>query len=248
MTVAGFADDAFGVATGHYGHVGRAYHTTDGGQTWTEIASAPKPFGVDVVDDKVAWAAGEGGQVWISTDGAQTWQAVSNASYPGTMPFLSFLDATTGWVASPEQLEATADGGQTWAEVTLPEDVGIIAAISLRTASDGYLLDDEGTLYITQDGGQSWSSQALRLDAKILTVPAIPFTALRFIDADRGVIALSLVGGKGALVIMHTTDGGQTWQEASAPVNAGTLHLSRDGAFLTITAPSKEIVVLRYQE
>jgi photosystem II stability/assembly factor-like uncharacterized protein len=151
-------------------------------------------------------------------------------------------------VASPEQLDATNDGGQTWTTLALPEDVGVIAAISLRTASDGYLLDNAGILYTTQDGGESWSSRALGLEGDILTVPTIPFTALRFTDADHGLIVLSIMGMKGELVAMRTADGGLTWQQESLPIKANPLHLTHDGTILTITNPSQEIAVLRYQE
>jgi len=44
-------------------------------------------------------------------------------------------------------------------ETPLPAGAGGIAAIALRTASDGYLLDSAGVLHVTGDGGQTWFSQ-----------------------------------------------------------------------------------------
>lgn len=48
----------------------------------------------------------------------------------------------------------TTDGGATWEALALPEGVSRVAAISLRTPADGYLVDMEGVLYITQNGGK----------------------------------------------------------------------------------------------
>ena len=46
---------------------------------------------------------------------------------------LSFLDAQTGWSASPYQLQSTGDGGATWRTMASPAEAGNIAAIALRS-------------------------------------------------------------------------------------------------------------------
>jgi len=183
----------------------------------------------------------------VSTDGAQNWQTVSRLAYGGDSPFISFLDTQTGWAASSEQLEATIDGGQTWVEIALPQEAATIAAITLRTAGDGYLLDNAGSLYITEDGGESWSLQTLGLDTEILTSLSIPLAAIRFFDADHGLIVLILMG-EGDVLAMRTADGGQTWEQESVPAEFGPLYLTHDGTILTVTGTGGQITVLRYEE
>jgi photosystem II stability/assembly factor-like uncharacterized protein len=167
---------------------------------------------------------------------------------------LSFLDTQTGWIATADQLGVTTDGGQTWQEVPLPAGVERIAAISLRTPSDGYLLDNAGILYVTQDGGQSWSSHTLGLDLEGAIIPSreTASVAVRFSDAERGLVVVHLAGGiSSRLVTLHTTDGGRTWeQEGSMPVSLlVALYLSHDGSTLTITDQAEsQVIVLRHHE
>ncbi|MBN1812350.1 MAG: hypothetical protein JXA14_10975, partial [Anaerolineae bacterium] len=246
---AAFLDDTFGVTVGH---AGDPLYTTDGGQTWISGENVSLDLdGLDIVDENVIWASGRNGQVRVSTDGGRTWQAASSVGDGTTAPYIGFLDAQTGWVATrnSRQLWATSDGGQTWTEITLPGELTTLAGISLRTAMDGYLLDDTGVLFITQDGSQNWSWQTLGLDSKIVTAYELPLTAIRFTDADRGLVVFSLEGGGGKATILRTTDGGETWEQEDAPVPTGTLHLTHDGETLTtIDRPAGQIVVLRHKD
>jgi photosystem II stability/assembly factor-like uncharacterized protein len=246
---AAFRDDKFGLTVGH---AGDPRYTTDGGQTWESGANNSSDLdGLDIVDEDVIWASGRNGQVRLSTNSGRTWRATASSVGNGpTVPYISFLDTQTGWVATRnwQQLWATADGGQTWTELTLPEDIAILAGISLRTAMDGYLLDDSCALYSTRDGGRSWSRQTLGLDGKIVTAYELPLTAIRFTDADHGLVVLSLESGGGKALILHTDDGGATWEQEDAPVPTGSLHLTHDGATLTVVdRPPAEIIVLRHK-
>jgi photosystem II stability/assembly factor-like uncharacterized protein len=250
MRVAAFLDESFGL-TGGPADVGRANATTDGGQTWTLAqSSAGCLFGLDVVDSQVIWQCSLG-PVGVSTDGGQTWQAVTDY---GNCRQLSFLDAQTGWIATPFQLGATTDGGQTWVEVPPPESVDNIAAVSLRTPTDGYLLDSTGILHVTQDGGQSWSSYTLGLDLAGSPIPNrdTASAAVRFLDADHGLVVVHLAGGLSSRVVaLRTSDGGRTWeQEEVGPASLlVALYLSHDGSALTIADQvESQIIVVRHTE
>jgi photosystem II stability/assembly factor-like uncharacterized protein len=246
---AAFLDDEFGLTVGH---AGDPLYTTDGGQTWVSGENVSLDLdGLDIVDENVIWASGRNVQVRVSVDGGQTWQAASSISDGTTAPYISFLDAQIGWVATrnSRRLWTTADAGQTWTEIAPPEELVTLAGISLRTEMDGYLLDDTGMLYITQDGGQSWSSQPLGLGGKVVTAYELPLTAMRFTDTDHGIVVLSLEGGGGKAVVLRTNDGGKTWEQEDAPVPTGTLHLTHDGETLTaIDRPAGQIVVLRHKD
>jgi photosystem II stability/assembly factor-like uncharacterized protein len=250
MRVAAFLDESVGF-TGGSADVGRAHVSADGGRTWTLAeSSAGCLFALDVVDSQVAWQCSLG-PVGVSTDGGQTWQAVTDY---GNCQQMSFLDAQTGWIATPSQLGVTTDGGQTWTEVSLPEGVENIAAVSLRTPTDGYLLDSTGILHVTQDGGQSWSSHTLGLDLEGRPIPdrETASAAVRFFDANHGLVVVHLTGGLSSrIVALRTSDGGRTWeQEEVGPASLLiALYLSHDGSVLTIADHvEQQVIVLRCTE
>jgi hypothetical protein len=242
-----FLNETFGVTGGATG-AGRAHYTTDGGQTWTKAdSSGGCLYGVDIVDDQTVWVCGRmtgqsfstPGGVRLSVDGGQTWEEQTTyQTTPGFCP-LSFLDTKVGWVANAGKLSATADGGVTWEELILPDSISEIVAISLRTPSEGHVLDYAGNLYTTRDGGESWSSQPLGLEKygelKVLLPTNTAIAAMRFYDADQGVVVLNLAGGgERKVVALRTVDGGQTWDEESVPSEIGIPYLTHDGRLLTI--------------
>jgi photosystem II stability/assembly factor-like uncharacterized protein len=243
-TVAGFLNDKFGLTAGY---AGETHYTTDGGQTWPQAKNQSMcRYGLDIVDQKLAWTAGNGGNVRVSTDGGQNWQAVSNLKDSGISQFISFIDAKIGWVANQTTLWTTQDGGQNWTEIKLPEGAKKLVEIALRAANDGYLLDEAGVLYITQDGGQKWTSQPLELKDGVMSLPHI--AAVRFFDAEHGLIVASLAGGgKNKVVALRTADGGKTWTEEEVPAQIGSsFYLTHDGSTLTVVDMSNQISVLRY--
>jgi photosystem II stability/assembly factor-like uncharacterized protein len=250
-TVAGFLDETFGITAGSAGEV---HYTRDGGETWPRADNSSLcRFGLEIVDEQLAWHCGNGGHVRVSTDGGRTWQAVADygPNEPNHCRFLSFLDAKIGWAATPYQLGATTDGGASWADVALPEGIPDIAAITLRTSTDGYLLDVAGNLFVTEDGGESWSPLAPGLipaGKELLLGSSAPAAAMRFPDANRGLVALSLKSEEGVeIVTVRTADGGQTWEHERALATFGAPYLARDGTILTIVGLSNRITVLRYQ-
>ncbi|MBN1219178.1 MAG: hypothetical protein JXM69_09630 [Anaerolineae bacterium] len=251
MRVAAFLNKSFGL-TGGPSDMGKAYYTTDGGNTWTITKnSADCLFSLDIVNPQVVWQCSLG-PIRVSTDGGQSWQAVPD--YGNYCRQLSFLDAEIGWLATSHQLMATANRGQTWAAVPLPQGVQDIAAISRRTVTAGYLLDTAGILYSTQDGGQSWSAHPLGLDLQEDTLPNhdTVSAAVRFFDAEHGVVVVHLIGGgQSRLVAFRTTNGGQTWlpeNVTTAPLLV-SLYLSPDGSTLTIADKIESCIsVLRYLE
>jgi photosystem II stability/assembly factor-like uncharacterized protein len=244
---AAFLDDEFGITVGH---AGDPYYTTDGGQTWVQANSLTIDLcGLDMVDEETIWAVGDAGLVRRSSDGGRTWETVSRLHYPGSAAYISFVDDQVGWAASLSQLEATSDSGQTWAVIRLPDGAATIAAISLRSATDGYLLDDTGTLYVTQDGGESWAQRSLGLGGTIITTRQQQLAAVRFLNAEHGLVILSLEGELGEILALRTADGGRTWQQEIVPGSIGPLHLTYDGRTLTVMVltQSPPVTVLGYE-
>lgn len=272
IALTGFSDEQSGIVVQQLD--GLARYTADGGQTWNTLNQCESPddpgcecqsmsmsycFGLDVVDEQVAWQCGGDNTVCRTTNGGQTWQSIAehNITYPNQCRFLSFLDAKIGWSATPLQILATDDGGTTWTELALPKGQRI-TAIARRTAMDGYVLDDRGNLLVTHDAGESWTTQNLGLEeGEKLLSQCNAATTMRFFDADNGIVVFSSIpsGQIGQTWVARTSDGGQTWQREQLPPIPeirGSIyyhHLSHDGKTLTVTGTSgKQAAVLHYQE
>jgi photosystem II stability/assembly factor-like uncharacterized protein len=250
VSLAGFHTDSFGIAVGPDDDV---RYTTDGGQSWTKAAGELYcRHGLEIVDERVAWHCGNGG-TRVSTNGGQSWQTVA----PSNCPFLSFLDAQTGWAASLFSLQTTTDGGTSWNDIALPLDAQKVAAVNLQTADDGYVLGTAGDLFVTTDRGQSWEVRSLGLQTgeQLLTSTSGPYAAMRFLDAQHGLVVFALADRTVWFAI--TQDGGRSWQRAEISELRDQsyyyhLFLSRDGRLLTVTDSflngENVSIVLRYQE
>ena len=191
----------------------------------------------------------------LTRDGGLTWEGDADGA---GIPFcrVSAADANTVWYLSPKQTpnsQLSTDAGETWTEFPLPEDMYVynIVTISLRTSTDGYLLYKGGDLYLTANGGQSWNKISLPLgkygEMKLEANDSTTFGAIRFMDADNGIVIVNIFGGGDSKVIALTTsDGGQAWQEEIVPATLGSTYLTRDGKYLTILSVSGKIAVLRH--
>lgn len=253
MYVAGFLDETHGITVGYNGEV---HYTADGGETWPAGANQSFcRFGLDIVSPQAVWHCGNGG-IGFSSDGGRTWTNVKGTySTSDSFPchFLSFLDARTGWAANDSDLARIDNGGDTWTAIKLPSGFGDhIAAIDLRTATDGYVLDSAGTVWITADGGKTWTSKPLGLTGGIATSKQ-QLAGVHFSDATHGVVVARLAGTAPKLVALRTSDGGATWQTEQIGLVLGSgddtvsLYLAHDGVSLTVLDTSNTITLLRYQ-
>jgi photosystem II stability/assembly factor-like uncharacterized protein len=111
-----------------------------------------------------------------------------------------FWTADAGWVTDGKDLVLTQDGGRSWATALsvygASQGLGMLNPIG-RLDLQVWWFEDAGNLWRTVDQGGNWSSQ--RLPPNV-----------------RGVIFVSPADGWGIQVggdtLMHTQDGGRTWQ------------------------------------
>jgi len=247
VRMAGFFNENFAITGGATGE-GKTHYSYDGGETWTKSdGSGGCIYGIEIVDAQTVWVCGRNtgasfstpGGVRLSMDGGQTWEASADFRMtPGFCP-LSFLDTQVGWFVSANRLYTTSDGGVTVEEIALPDGVMSVAAISLFSETQGYLLDYAGVIHITKDGGATWESLVVDLQdfagMKPYEAPDVAAAALRFLDQDTAVLVLSLLGEdkESSLVALRTTDGGQTWKDEVLLEKMGTPYISSDGMFIT---------------
>ena len=247
VRMAGYYNENFAITGGATGE-GKTHYSLDGGATWTKSdGSGGCIYGIEIVDTQTVWVCGRNtgasfstpGGVRLSLDGGQTWEEPADFRMtPGFCP-LSFLSDQVGWFISANKLNATPDGGATVEEIALPEEGMSVAAISLLSKNQGYILDYDGVIHFTQDGGATWDSLTIDLQRfggmKPYQPPDVGAAAMRFLDEDTAVLVMSLLGEnkESALMALRTTDGGQTWTAETLLEKMGTPYISPDGMFVT---------------
>jgi len=229
-----FRDQNFGITTDLGGGI---YITENGGQTWDfRQDAALSRVALEIVEENRIWHIGWHGPVIHSTDSGYTWETMTSVPHNGHTEYVSFIDDHTGWAATSELQVywVTDDGAQSWINYSLPEGMGTVAALHLRTESDAYFLDLTGNLFVTTDRGQTWKVHSIGLGDGWQIPELNHSAAMRFTDADHGLIALNVIGeGRGRTFALRTTDGGETWVKETLPVEMGMFHLTRDGYYLT---------------
>ena len=183
--------------------------TTDGGATWQQHSSGVTGAGlsdVSFVDDNHGWVTG-GGRVLATTDGGSDWTAQDAGMHDSAV---SFIDSLHGCAVGGSGATATTtNGGASWHVVgptnpTVPTPA--LADVAFTGGSHGCAVGND-VIMSTFDGGVTWSPQTA----------GTALTSLSFPTTNEG-WAVGGGGPQGGLVyggprlILHTTDGGLSWQ------------------------------------
>jgi len=259
--MAAFLDDTFGL-TGGFSGAGKAHVTTNGGRTWTiSESSGGCLFGIDIIDRERVWVCGRvagvsfstPGGIRLSRDGGRSFELSADITTKPREAPMNFINESTGWYFRPDTLFRTLDGGKTWTELPLPETAEEIKAISILSADEGFIIDEKGRFSHTPNAGVSWETHALPLDkiggARISNMESVT-VAVRFFDADTGVVAASLLTNgapKAKVIAFRTANGGADWTPELVINGQGTLFLSPDGRYLTFNNAGN-ITVLHYSQ
>ncbi|MCB1889193.1 MAG: glycosyl hydrolase [Rhodocyclaceae bacterium] len=209
-------------------------------------------------NDQVVAAGLQNGSVLVSGDSGQTWrrEAVGNAAIvgmtacpDGTLLGIDFYskvwhaDASGGnwtpvsiekprvplavtcdgqgrwWIAGTRsRITVSSDRGATWQLTDLGEDAQI-TAIQFLDADFGVATAEFGMVFVTEDSGASWQRRP--------DMPAefYPYDAL-YVSRDEGFVS-GLAGQ-----MLHTADGGQTWNPQSNATGAPLYRLFKVGNVL----------------
>ena len=216
---------------------------THDGQNWTDLYRTPLSLDQLAFTSKDdGWLLGQRcadpntpgtceAHVLVTTDGGHSWRDTLLPVH-ATLLSLSHPTVADGWVVSAfggppsPELVASHDGGRTWQ--SLP-DPGLPLAQSLffRTAQQGWLLSggEPGAgnqmkeLFGTTDGGHTWTKLAA---SGSLGGPGTTGSASLPTGGYVGDLVFSIASDgwiaspRGSL--LHSTDGGKTWQPA--PIDA----------------------------
>ncbi|NIS23884.1 hypothetical protein GWN90_07555 [candidate division KSB1 bacterium] len=124
-----------------------------------------------------------------------------------------FVDGLHGWaVGDSATIIATTDGGETWHMQESPIKEISLQKVIFLSKYVGYVIGDnqdqasspKGFILATKNGGVTW--EARKADIKFL------LKGLSFISTDTGWVVGQAQDPRRNGILLHTIDGGQTWQ------------------------------------
>lgn len=196
------ADNAI-VAVGERGIIVRS---VDSGVTWQQQDSRTNTTLTAVAfaaDGLHGWAVGHDASILATTDGGRSWRQV----YQGANLEESFLDLA---VVAPDQIIVIGaygqyleshDSGLSWQPGAVTDDDSHLNRITIGPGGTLYIAGERGTLLRSEDMGRTWVNIASPYDGSFFGVLPLSATEL---------LAHGLRGR-----IYHSTDNGDTWEQAS---------------------------------
>lgn len=194
-------------------------HTSNGGTTWIRYPLDTVPSGSRIydvgricfIDSSFGWIPvfTKDYQSWIlkTTDGGLTWESKSTFNlFP---KFCSFVDREYGWVVGDNSdIGYTRDGGETWDSVYIETypfkmDLQFIDRKVGWFSNDGPVIST--LLYGTVDSGKTWE---VKKDFQCSALKTYIF----FIDTLEGWITYYTCVDDAGLGVIHTIDGGRSWE------------------------------------
>jgi photosystem II stability/assembly factor-like uncharacterized protein len=177
-----------------------------------KISLADKFYDVQALSPDKAVVVGYRGKILMTTDGGKSWQERPSGTEQALYG-IHFVDDQTGWITGQMGLILhTSDGGETWQKQPSGTDVSLFSLFFLDK-TQGWVVGDRAVYLKTTSGGESWeidyfqpSLEGVREDVALAIVDPILYD-VHFLDSQMG----WMVGEFG--MILHTTDGGATWQE-----------------------------------
>lgn len=220
---ASFINERKGWAVGEGGTIWRS---DDGGVSWGRISKLEKDGTGDwfmyadeirFIDELNGWLAETFG-IWRTTDGGANWKrvlAIGDPGVTGQPANVAFLNSSQALVGSSDgKVYRTDDAGTHW-QIQELIDKGDFRGISFVTQERGWLNgygpSEWGfALYSTEDGGKNW--RAFPVKNRGISIHAIQFTS-KSEGWAVGVLPRreSDLAPKG--LVMHTRDGGESWEE-----------------------------------
>jgi photosystem II stability/assembly factor-like uncharacterized protein len=183
-------------------------------QQW-ELCTSPVTVPLNDIyfyDLNKGWIAGNKGVILSTTNGGSDWSVKStNTAY--NLSSIYFNDLSKGWATGANgTILYSTDEGNTWQYQNDVTNIHIFK-IQFCNTNTGFMVGGtmfDGIIFKTQDGGLKWTN---------ITPSNIngTYRALYFINEREGWV----VGGKSTIdnfepnLIMHTMDGGNTWDELS---------------------------------
>jgi photosystem II stability/assembly factor-like uncharacterized protein len=183
----------------------RILHTADGGKSWSLRYQDSETYYTNVhfVDEMHGWMSGNG-RVRRTVDGGLSWKLFYfDSTYQSDGFDMCFTDTLNGWVGCIQgRIFHTSDGGKSWQEQQSGTEIWLMDIEMLNENTGwiaGGLIGRGGVILNTINGGKTWVLQ--------WSDPWSELRDLQIIDS----LEVWAVGINNTL--MHTVDGGLTWQK-----------------------------------
>jgi len=237
LTSVAFINNDVGVAVGHDSVILR---TTDAGDTWNLVYSAPEDeapfFDVWFSGSENGVAIGAYGSNHRTTDGGQTWEFEPVGDTDWHLHEIARAENGTLYIAAEAGFAYRSDDdGATWVELPTPYEGSFFGVLPLE--DDTVLLYGlRGHLFRSEDAGETWQE----LDTNTV---AMLTNGIRLSD---GTIVIVGLGG----TVLVSTDGGRSFNYSQQEGRRGisTVVETGDGSLLLVgefgvrTAPLTELV------
>ena len=191
---------------------------------WNDVTPAgnyPGLHGIYALDSENLWVVGEEGTILNSTDGGSTWNEIT-CPVTYNLYNVHFINADTGWVGgdhnSITEIMRTTDRGLTWELYTLSSasdygnyDIEFIEG-NPGEPPRGFVSAGLSLVWKTDDYGENWVGTGFG------GCGANSLLSICFINKNEG----WFVGEPSAtqeVTIVHTTDGGQTYEIQTNPTD-----------------------------
>ncbi len=206
-----FVDEEFGWLISSHGETA---YTRDGGETWSiqEIEGLSFGHRIFFADKENGWAIGSR-KMAMTKDGGVSW-VVKDSVVPRTINDVFFIDSSTGWIAGNDgHIILTTDGGESYKKI-FSGTSRVLSDVVFFDSKIGLAGGFSGDIFKTLDGGLNWEI--------IFSEPNYYFRSFSFVNKDTGWAITSSPGE----IILHTKDGGHTWEEQDIGQEWLTLNLA----------------------
>lgn len=206
--------------------------TTDGGENWSIVDPGVEQLGhawaVYMADPQTIWIAGgdcggeEHGWILRTDNGGGTWdQQIHYWTLPWTRFYgLHFVDHQHGWASVAghnASVYRTTNGGASWVSHTPAGLDGstYLPGVHFEDEMTGWVVGGHenplwncGVIFRTDDGGVTWAKQGSEIQS---TLDGVCLYDVWFVDHQKGWAVGGAAGSTGG-IILHTDNGGATWQ------------------------------------
>ncbi len=166
------------------------------------VPSVIGPNRLFFMDEQHGWLADNQG-LWMSSDGGRTWAVVYfDKDITNGLDQIFFHNLKSGWLLRPSGLYKTDNGGKSWVQVLTPLE---------------FPKGSISTFYFRRDGKEGWLAGGLYKKISLEESRNGPYPNNLVVELDDGYAVLYQA-------ILHTKDGGETWQRQSLPAEVGRIH------------------------
>jgi|GEM_PF-1807990 len=211
------------------GYVAAAFHSTDGGQTWTlhhlSENYSPGVSKIKFIDENNGYAITYS-DLFITNDGGQSWEEyIIFGATSNSFTDISITENQSIYISSSKPgLWKSTDGGNNW-ENKFVGEIGNLTDITFVDDNLGYLCGYDNLknyVFKTEDGGQNWEESYSEQRTNASPIIRLEIT-------DLGHIISATLNRR----IIKSTDQGANWEVFDA---------TTDVSINSLTVPSEEVI------